>query len=108
MPNPETIYRLSDNIIEVTGVKNVATGAYLNSANVDVTLVDASSGAEVSGQTWPMALSYVAGSDGDYRGTITDAISIDEGQTLIAKVTVDGGAGLKRYWEKTCIAYTGS
>lgn len=107
MANPEVIFVLSDNIIEVTDVTNVSTGAYLNDADVTLTLADAASGDEIEGQTWPLTLSYVTASNGDYRGTINDDISVFDNQLLIAKVTVDAGPGLKRYWEKSCIAKIG-
>lgn len=108
MSDPEFIYIMSDNIIEVTSVQNVATGEYLNDADVTLTLVDAASGNEIAGQTWPLALSYVSSSNGNYRGTINDDVSISHQQSLRAKVTVDAGAGLRRYWEKPCTALVGS
>lgn len=107
MASPEIIYISSDNIIEVTGVLNVPAGTYINNASVTVTLVDATTGVEVTGQTWPLALSYVSGSNGDYRGTLTDSMVLSNSQELIAKVTVDGGAGLKRYWERDALAIVG-
>lgn len=108
MTTAETIYVLSDNIIEVTSVTNVPTGAYLNNATVTLTLVDAASGQNIAGQTWPLSLTYVTASNGNYRGTITDSAQLVDEQVLIAKITVDGGDGLKRYWEKACIAKVGS
>lgn len=104
----EVLFRLSDNIIEVTGTINAATGSYINNADVTLTLVDADSGQEIAGQTWPLILSYVTGSNGDYRGTINDDISVSEQQEVVAKVTVDGGAGLRRHWGKKCVVVTSS
>ena len=108
MAEIEIIYIGSDNIIEVTGVTNVATSEYINNAVVTLTLVDTATGDEVSGQTWPLVLSYVTSSNGNYRGTINDDVTLSAQQTLTAKVTLDGGAGLKRYWEKPCVALVGS
>lgn len=91
----EIIYFENDNLIEVTDVKNVATDAYINDADVTLTLYDAATMEEITGQTWPLALTYVTGSDGDYRGTINDDIGVAEFQALKAEVIIDGGAGLR-------------
>ncbi len=107
MPSPEVIYIQSDNIIEVLGVLNVATGQHINSADVTLTLVDASSGDEIENETWPILLDYVSDSNGDYRGVIRNDVGISQNQSLIAKVKVDGGFGLVRYWERQCIARIG-
>ena len=107
MPPPEVIYISSDNLIEVTGVLNVATNTYLNSATVTVRLVDAATSSDISGQSWPLTLTYVAASNGDYRGTLSDDLVISGSQNITAQVTVDGGAGLKRYWEVACIGLVG-
>jgi len=107
MASPEVIYINSDNIVEVLGVENVPTSEYLNNADVTLTLVDAASKVEIIGQTWPLTLSYVTGSDGDYRGTIRNEAVLNPHQQLIAQVTVDAGEGLVRYWEKRCIAEIG-
>lgn len=107
MASPEIIYILSDNIIEVTGVTNAATGTVINDASVTLTLLDAASGIAVEGQTWPLELSYITGSSGNYRGTIIDGITVSANQNLIAEVIVDGGAGLRRYWQRPCVAQVG-
>lgn len=107
MASPETIYIMSHNIIEVTGVMNAATDTFLNGADVTLTLLDTVSGEAIVGQTWPLALTYIAGSDGDYRGTILDSIELSANQNLMAEVIVDAGAGLKRYWQRPCIARIG-
>lgn len=96
----EALLYLSDALLEVVGAKNTATGDYINTAAVTATLVDAKTGNQISGQVWPMALAYVAGSDGDYRGTINDDVGVTKGQNVIAQISFNGGAGLQRYVEK--------
>lgn len=91
----EVLLHANDNLIEVLGVQRQDTDAYLNGATVTVTLMDAFSGVSITGQVWPMTLSYVAGSNGDYRGTINYNASLTKGLDVIADVTVDGGAGLR-------------
>lgn len=102
----DILYLQSDNLLEVTGLQNVATGAYINNATVTVTLVDAG-GTAVSGQSWPATLSYVSGSNGDYRVTLEDTLSLSENGTYVPRVTVLAD-GLKRYFEPRLVAQMGS
>ncbi len=87
---------LSDNVVEVVGLVDPA-GAYVNSATVEVTLLD-SAGAQVAGETWPVACAYVAGSDGVYRGPLRDALTVSPRRRYHAIVTADAGADLRRRW----------
>ena len=102
----ETFLRLSDNLLALLGAKNEATGQYLNAATVQVTVVDASTGTDIGGQTWPTSLPYVAGSNGDYRATLGAALAVTEGQRLTAKLSFDAGAGLQRYVELPVLVQT--
>ncbi|MCR4300972.1 MAG: hypothetical protein NUV51_05120 [Sulfuricaulis sp.] len=72
---------------------------YLNAATVAVTLKD-SAGVNITGETWPKTLAYVAGSNGRYRATLSDLIGIVPGQPVKATVTAEQG-GLNRVWEDT-------
>lgn len=105
----QIVLRGNDNVIELDELKNEVAGTFLNAATVTVTVVD-SGGTQVAGQTWPLTMNYVSGSDGKYRGTIEDvavfnlfspsgAVSKTQGFNYIAKVTADGGTGLKGFWE---------
>lgn len=88
----------NDNILELDALKNEAAGTFLNSATVTVTVVD-SSGTNVAGQSWPTTLDYVADSDGKYRATLEDVAVFVHGSLYTAKITADGGSGLKGFWE---------
>src|SRR3972149_1332507 len=94
----EVALYLSDNLIEWAGAKNVATGGYLNAATVLVTLVD-KNGSTVAGQAWPMTMVYVVASNGKYRATLVSTLGVSRGETCIAKISFDAGAGLRRYSE---------
>ena len=96
----DVLWQDSDNFIEVLGVTNAATKAKIASATVTVTCVD-SAGVEVTGQTWPLTLAAVAGADGDYRGTLQDTADFVRGKRYKAKVTINAGPDLQRYFEKS-------
>jgi len=73
-------------IIE-TVVLNALTGLPINDATVEVVVTDAA-GAQVTGETWPAALSYVAGSNGVYRRQLSDALGVVTGQPYKATLTI--------------------
>jgi hypothetical protein len=61
-----TVYLNNTNILELNSLRSQIDESYVNDADVTVTIRD-SSGTSVSGQTWPATMSYISGSDGDYR-----------------------------------------
>lgn len=100
-----TLYVGNDNLIEVTELKNEAEDTYINNATVTVTLIDpALSPQQVSGESWPLSLAYVSGSNGNYRATLVDTLSLSRSTKYIAQVSADGGTGLKGYWEVEAVA----
>lgn len=71
------VYIGNDNLLTVDALTNAATGAYVNNATVTATLKDAD-GTNVSGQTWPLSLAYVSGSNGKYQGVLEDGLDLTE------------------------------
>ncbi len=65
----------SSNVLELRGLRNVVDDEYVNNAIVQATIVDAN-GDEITGETWPVSLSYVAASDGVYRYTLSYLIDL--------------------------------
>lgn len=88
----ETIYIDSDNLVTVDALYDNAAAAYVNDATVTMTLKDRA-GTEVSGETWPVTLSYVSGSNGKYQGTLSDTLTLSRGKTYEVTISVNGGAG---------------
>lgn len=92
------LYVGNDNVLEVDGLKNAVADTYINNATVSVILVD-KNGEQVEGDTWPKTMDYVADSDGKYRCTLKDTLSLSPMEAYTATITADGGADLKGYWE---------
>ena len=86
----------NDNYLQVSGLRNGATAAYVNDATVTATLKD-SAGTDVPGQAWPLGLSYVPGSDGVYRGVLQDSLTLTAGDEYKTVITAVGG-GLNASW----------
>jgi hypothetical protein len=64
-------------------------GDYVNDATVTVTLYKGETGNTVAGETWPLSLSYVSASNGDYEAVLSDGLALREGRIYVAVVTVD-------------------
>jgi hypothetical protein len=96
-----SLYIGNDNILELNGLLNVSVSpsTYVNTASVAVTLYD-TNGDEVSGETWPLTMSYVASSNGVYRATLSDSLSLKVNRRYRAKITANGGAGLQGEWHE--------
>jgi hypothetical protein len=95
----------NDNLLEILGLQDAASGAWLNAATVTATIVDRA-GVNVTGFTQPLSLAYVAASNGDYRATLPDEAALLDGRKYTAKISADAGAGLKGYWEFPFICKT--
>ncbi len=89
-----TAYLDSDNVITVSGLQNTIDDTYENTATVQVTLQDAN-GNEVAGDTWPLTMNYVSASNGIYRATLLDTLSVVEGN-YVAVITANAGVGQYR------------
>ena len=81
----------NDNVVRLTGLRNVMEpeGQYMNNVTVEVTLKNHMN-QEVAGQSWPLTLSYVNGSDGDYVGQLEDGIIMGAAPHKLS-VHIDGG-----------------
>jgi len=97
MESPQVYYYKNDTLLELAGLKDEVTEAYINTATVTATVKNAA-GTAVTGQAWPLTLSYVTASDGDYRGVLEAALSVAVGDRLTVEVTIDGGSGREAFF----------
>ncbi len=57
------------------------------------------SGVEVTGQSWPLTLTYVTGSDGVYQGVLESALEVNVNDRLNVEVTVDAPGNLDAFFK---------
>jgi len=90
IPSEVVMFRLNDQFIEIDGLVDPTTGTAINGATVTATLVD-ESGAQVPSLT-NVALTYIAGSAGNYRGLVEQTFnpSLGSGYTLTIKASAPG------------------
>lgn len=67
----EVIYNGNDHVIKLLGLRDSRTGNYVNTATVESTIYN-SRGQPLDGISWPLALGYVAASDGDYQADLDE------------------------------------
>lgn len=99
----------NDNLLEIIGLQNAATSAYINSgATVRVTVKDRA-GVSVGGATWPLDLTYVAASNGNWRVTLPATVLLLKNQDYVAEISavVSGGPTAAWSFPFTCIERTG-
>ena len=94
------VYVANTNIIEVLGLKSLIEDEFIADADVTVTVKDAE-GTNVTGQTWPLMLASIDGTDpeGNYRGILKDTLELTAGDTYYAHVDADAGADRVGHWE---------
>ncbi len=82
----------SHNVITLDELKDEITDAYVNDATVTGRVQDLT-GSDISGETWPITMAYVATSNGKYQGTFanTAALSIGTSYLVVVVATTTGG-----------------
>lgn len=58
-----------------------------------------SSGTSVSGQTFPITLSYIVATDGNYQATLENTLSMVEGSIYTATISATSSGGLYAEWD---------
>ena len=95
----DIIFVANSNLLRLNGLKNESTGQFVNSgATVEVTLLDDEDN-QVTGATWPISLTYVTDSDGNYEATLPSGLAISPTRCYTALVTADAGGGLVAQFE---------
>ena len=84
----------NDNLLTVDGVQDSSDGSFLNAATVIATLKD-EEGVDVTGQTFPLTLTYVTASDGKYTGTLEDTLDLMASVDYTLCVDIDSNTGFK-------------
>jgi hypothetical protein len=101
-PSAELLLAGNDLVFEVRELRDVVAGSYLNAATTTCTLKTAA-GVNVTGQSWPLTMTYVASSDGVYRATLPYTLGIAASARYTLHLDIDAGAGKRGHWEIPCL-----
>ncbi len=94
----EAFFYRNDHVIELRGVRNEISKAYVNDATVEAVIKD-DAGSEIAGQDWPLALDYVASSQGIYRGIVESDAEVEVGDVLDLEITVTAPGDLEAFFK---------
>lgn len=72
--------------------------AFINDGTVVATLFESDGTTQVTGVSFPLTLSYVAASDGNYQGTMGRAVNVTKGVNYRMKYTATSGAFQRVRW----------
>lgn len=92
-----TAFVANTNVLELIGLRSNINDTYINDATVTVTIKDAD-GVEVTGETWPLTMDYVAASNGNYRAILVDGLALVGKRKYVAYISADGGTDRIGYW----------
>lgn len=95
-------YISSDNVIQLDKFYDAVNAAYLNAATVTATMKDLE-GTEVTGETWPVTLIYVSGSDGKYQATVDKDLVLTENSSYFIEITASE-SGIDKFFKRRVIA----
>lgn len=101
MPTVQLLFVGNTMNLKVTGLR-FEGGAYINDATVTATILN-SSGAQISGETWPLAVPYVTSTDGNYEVALSEDLVIvkDKNYTVEVLAVKDGN---EAKWRQTVTA----
>lgn len=99
MATVEILFIDNTMILDLVGLKSEVEDAFINAgATVSVTLKD-KDGNNVSGQSWPAAMSYVAASNGVWRGVLSEVLVLTAKQKYVAYIEANAGSNRVGHWE---------
>ena len=93
-----TVFVGNSNLLELIGLKDVTDDSYINDAAIAATVKD-EAGVEVAGQTWPVTMAFVAASNGNYRGVLSEDVAFVAKTNYIAHIEANAGTNRIGHWE---------
>ena len=100
---PQILFHENTMTIELLGLQDADDDSYINNATVTVTITDEDD-VDVVGETWPVTMTYVAASNGDYRANLSYLMDIDPRNIYTAKVTAIATGGERANWKYPLVA----
>lgn len=81
-------------VIEFDGLADLTTSpiTYINNATVTLRIQDRY-GNDVNGETWPLTMSYVSGSNGKYQASISDDLILVAYKEYVGLIQITSGQG---------------
>lgn len=87
-------YVANTNMLELTGLRSEVEDEYIDDATVSAVIIGPT-GATLGTVT----LSFIVGSNGDYRGILSASLALVANKAYTARITANGGVDRVGYWE---------
>ena len=84
----------NDNLLTVDGVQDAIDGSFISGATVEANLKD-ENGVLVTGQSFPLLLTFVVGSNGKYIGTLEEALDLSVQTQYTLTIDIDADSGIR-------------
>lgn len=85
----DTLFVNNSHLLTVQGLKNGEGEFVRDGATVEATLYEPDGQTEVTGASWPVVLTYVSGSNGDYVGDMPAGVEVEAGGRYQLRVTAE-------------------
>ena len=93
----------NDLVVRLVGAQavNLSTGVatYLTGAATVQFRIQTAAYVDVAGETWPQAMSYIAGSEGNFLGVVRNDVALQAGVAYRFIATVDAGPDQHGTWD---------
>jgi hypothetical protein len=89
---------LNTNALDLLGLKSHTEGVFLPDAVVTFTIKD-KAGVDVPGESWPQVMTYIPGSEADFRGILPAALEMTPNKVYTAFIDAAGGGERIGHWE---------
>lgn len=97
----------NDQTLLVQSVYDEISESYINNATVTATIKKRDT-TNVSGQSWPLTLSYVTDSNGNYRGNLSHDLELVARTKYVIEITIVSGSFQAFYKFERMADYRGS
>lgn len=102
------VYVGNDNVVRLTGARavNLSDGAstFLDGTATVTFRLQTPDQVDVAGETWPVTMEYILGSDGDFLGILRDTLALTPGTLYTFVGTADHGVDQHGAWRIVVMA----
>ncbi len=98
----------SDNLWTLDELTNLVDDSFILTATVTCTVFETDGTTIVTGESFPLAMPFVAASNGKYQATLPDALALVAKKRYIVETVADDGAGFHRVFRTYVTAHRGT
>lgn len=98
---PRLYYDENTHLLRADELADETTDEYLNDNVVDVVgRIQDADGQDLTGEIWPLTMTYVAGSNGRYEVTVSHQVEVAAGDIIYVVVVATDSEGHQGHWKQ--------